>query len=450
KPIDSNSRDESLEMGMAETLITRLSSLRQVAVRPMSAARKYGGIDQDPVKAGAAMQVEAVLDGSLQKVGDRIRVTVRLLDIRQGATLWSEQFDQSFTDIFAVQDSIAEQVTNSLTIHLSRQEQQQLTKHYTDSPEAYQLYLNGQLLWHGRRANWIDNSLAFYKKAVEKDPNFALAFIGMADAYIMLNGHHKMSAAETEMNARPVIMRALEIDGSLAQAHNALAELKYQYEYDWSGAGEEFTKAIELNPNVAWIHQAHGWYLMSLGRFEEADAEMERARQLDPNSLTVNVGRGRLLYYWRRYDAAIAHFRNLITVEPNDPSLHNALFSVYVQKGEYAKAIESALTYQSLTGSSPERIEDYRSVFASSGWEGVVKKRLEDLEAQEKLGAVDPVSFANVYVALGDREKALFWLERALEAREPAIIQFKVEPAYDTIRGDPRFIALIRKIGLEP
>lgn len=450
KPLNADSRDESLEMGMAETLITRLSNLKQVVVRPMGAVRKYTDPQQDPVKAGQEVQAEAVLDGSIQKAGERIRVTVRLINVSDGRPLWSEHFDENFKDIFKVQDSIAERITNALTLQLSRPEKEQLAKHYTDNPEAYQLYLRGQLLWHGRRQNWIAQSLAHFERALEKDPKFALAYIGVADCHIMLSGHRKISMQEAETKARPNIMKALEIDNTLAQAHNALAELKYQYEYDWTGAETEFKKAIELNPNVAWIHQAYGWFLMSAGRFDEATAEMEEARELDPSSLTINVGRGRLFYYSRQYDQAIQQFQNIIAVEPNDASAYLSLFTIYEQKHMYAESLEALLKFQSLEGVSPKITEECRGTFRVSGWQGFLRKQLETLEARAKTSRVEPFQFANLYVRLGQKDKAFDWLEKTFEARDPVTLQFKIDPAYDSLRNDPRYAQLIRKIGLQP
>jgi DNA-binding winged helix-turn-helix (wHTH) protein/TolB-like protein/Tfp pilus assembly protein PilF len=450
KPLNADSRDESLEMGMAETLITRLSNLKQVVVRPMSAVRKYTDLQQDPVKAGQEVQAEAVLDGSIQKVGERVRVTVRLINVRNGGPVWSEQFDENFTDIFKVQDSIAERITTALTLQLSRQEKEQLAKHLTDNPEAYQLYLRGQLLWNGRRLNWIEQSLAHYQQALEKDPHFALAHIGVADCYIMLSGHRKLSTQEAEKKARPSIMKALEIDDSLAQAHNALAELKYQYEYDWSGAEKEFKNAIELNPNVAWIHQAYGWFLMSAERFDEATAEMEKARELDPSSLTINVGRGRLFYFSRQYDQALQQFQNIIAVEPNDASSYLSLYTIYEQKQMYAEAVDAYLKYLSLSGVQPDISEEVRETFRVSGWQGFLRKRLETLQMKAKTKDVEPVQFANLYARLGEKDEAFAWFEKTFEARDPSTLQFKIEPAYDSLRSDPRYSQLIRKIGLQP
>lgn len=450
KPLNADSRDESLEMGMAETLITRLSNLRHMAVRPMSAVRKYTDLQQDPVRAGREIQAETVLDGSIQKSGERVRVTVRLINVRDKTPLWSAHFDENFTDIFNVQDSIAERVTSALTLELSRQEKEQLTKHLTNNPEAYQLYLRGQLVWHGRRQNWIQQSLAFYRQALEKDPNFALAHIGVADSYMMLSGHRQITMQEAEIKARPSIMKALEIDNTLAQAHNALAEFKYQYEYDWNGAEKEFKKALELNPNVAWIHQAFGWFLMSSGRFDEAKLEMDKAQELDPSSLTINVGRGRLLYFTRQYDQSLQHFQSIIAVEPNDGSAKYALNAIFEQKRMYENIVEDFLKSISAHGASPEKVEEFREIFRTSGWEGFLRKRLEILEERAKTKPVDPYNLAHLYVLLGRKDEAFVWLEKALEAGHPGAIHFKIEPAYDILRDDPRYPELLSKIGLQP
>lgn len=449
-PLSADSRDESLEMGMAETLATRLGNLKQLVVRPATAVSKYAGLETDPVSVGKELKVEAVLDGSIQKAGDRVRVTVRMIDVRTGGPIWSEQFDESFTDIFKVQDSIAERVTSALALELSSQERRLLARHLTENPEAYQLYLRGQLIWNGRRQNWIEQSLALYRQALEKDPEFALAHIGVADAYIMLNGHHRMSADETEKFARPAVIRALEIDETLAQAHNALAELKYQFEFDWAGAETEFRTAIDLNPNVAWIHQAYGWFLMSAARFDEATVEMEKAHDLDPSSLTINVGRGRLYYYARQYDQSLVHFQNIIAVEPGDASSYFALYTVYKQKKMYPEAVDIFLKYLELDPRSSPDAALLEVAYRTRGWNGFVQKQLELLEKRQVGKDVEAVAFANLYATLGQKEEALYWLGRSFENREPGAVQFKIEPSYDLLHDDPRFVDLIRKIGLEP
>ena len=448
RPLNMNDRDESLEMGMAETLITRLSNLKQVVVRPFSAVRKYSDVQQDAVQAGRDVQAEAVLEGSIQKSGERVRVTVRLINVQTGNSLWSEQFDERFTDIFKVQDSIAERITTALAIELSRQEKEQIARHYTNSADAYELYVQGQMLWHRRRPEWIEQSLATFQQALAKDPDFALAHIGIAECYIMLSGHRRITMQEAETKARPYILRALELDDNLAMGHNALAELKYQYEYDWTGAEREFKRAIDLNPNVAWIRQAYGWFLMSGGRFDEAAIEMDKARQFDPNSLTINVGRGRLYYYSRQYDQAMRHYENILAVEPNDSSSINSLYTIYERKGMYPEALEAFLKVNTM---EPERAQEFRDAFNTGGWPGFIQKQLAEAERISALkGQPRSSTFANIYVRLGDKDKAFFWLEKVFAERDPTILQFKIEPAYDLLRDDPRYAQLLAKIGLRP
>lgn len=447
KPLDAQSRDESLELGMAETLITRLSNLHDIVVRPISSVRKFADAAQDPVKAGEELQSAAVLDGSIQKSGDRVRVTVRMIDVKSGATLWSEQFDESFTDIFRVQDSISQRIAAVLALKLNRREAEQLTKHMTDDPEAYELYLHGQFLWHRRGPDWINQSLNEYKLALEKDPNFALAHVGVADGYIMLSGHRFITMQEAEAIATPSIMRALQIDDSLAQAHNALAELKYQYQYDWRGAEAEFKTAIELNPNVSWIRQAYGWFLMSEGRFDEANTQVERARQLDPGSLTLNAARARLYYYSRQYDRAIQSLKELVEQQPSDDSLRLALAAAYERKQMYPEAFDEMLRALTLIGIPPKTRSEYKEAFDSQGWEGYLRRVVSKIEGQ---GANMPALLASNYAKLGDKEKTFYWLDRAFDTRDVAILQFKVDPAYDFLRDDPRYAPLLQRIGLEP
>jgi TolB-like protein/DNA-binding winged helix-turn-helix (wHTH) protein len=450
KPLNAESRDESLELGMAETLINRLSNLRQIVVRPISSVRRFTDPQKDPIWVGRETEVEAVLDGSIQKVGDRVRITVRLLDVRTGASLWSEQFDDNFTDIFRVQDSIAERITSALALRLSRQEHEQLAKHLTDSPEAYENYLQGQFLWNRRSPGWITQSLDAYKNAVEKDPNFALAHIGIAESFIMLSGHRKITMQEAELRAEPSIRRALELDNNLAQAHNALAELKYQYQYDWRGAEREFKTAIDLNPNVAWIRQAYGWFLMSEGRFDEATVEMERARQLDPSSLTVNVGRGRLYYYSRQYDQAIRHFQNIIASEPNDPSLYYSLRTIYEAKRMYPEAVDAYLKFGAVSGAPQSDIDEFREAYRTGGWNAFLRHMLKEAEADNaRSNRESPFRFADIYARLGDKEKAFYWLEKTFDERDVAVLQFKIDPAYDFLRDDPRYPKLLSRIGLD-
>jgi DNA-binding winged helix-turn-helix (wHTH) protein/TolB-like protein/Flp pilus assembly protein TadD len=447
KPLSADSRDESLEMGMAETLITKLSNLKQVAVRPMSAVRKYTDPSQDPIKAGQELQTEVVLDGSIQKAGDRVRMTVRLLNVQTGATLWAEQFDENFTDIFKVQDSISGRVTNALRLRLSGDEEKQLAKRYTDNPEAYQLYLQGEYLWY----KWDDKSLEFYQRAIEKDPKFALAYIGIAESYLHLVGKNKMSAQEGIPKARDAITKALELDETLAEAQNTLAEIKYQFEYDWQGAEKDFKRAVELNPNVAQIRLAYGWYLMTSGRFNEALPQMKRAQELDPHNIPINRAIGKLYYFMRQYDKAMEHYQNLLVLEPNDQGTRGSIADIYEQKGMYAEAVEERLKNASLNnGLSPEEIEESKEAFRVSGWQGFLQIRRARMEERAKKETVVPTNVALLYARLGDKDRAFAWLEKAINERDPSVVRLKIDPMYDSLRSDPRYARLLQRMNLTP
>ena len=450
KPLSPESRDESLEMGMAETLINRLSGLRQLAVRPITSVRKFTDPSADPVKAGQETAVEAVLDGSIQKAGDRIRVTVRLIEVPSGKPLWSEKFDENFTDIFKVQDSIADRVANALLVRLSGEEKHQLARHETTNPEAYEEYLKCQLLWHGRRANWIQQSLQCYENVIARDPNFALAYVGAAESYIMMSGHLLLPKAEAADKARPLIAKALEIDSSLALAHNAQAELMYQFDYDWKGAEVKFRKALELNPNVPWIRQAFGWFLMSQGRFDEAVVEMDKAKELDPSSITIDVGRGRLYYFMRDYEKARLHFEKLLELEPSDTSIRYALFTVLEQQHKYEEAVEQVLHVFTKYGAPSGAAEELREAFRKGGWQGFLEKQLEMQDRRPAGAQISPWFYANHYARMGRDEEAFTWLERSFEKGEMGNLQLKIDPLYDGLRDDPRYPRLLARIGLTP
>lgn len=454
KPIMASTRDESLELGMAETLITSLAGIKQIVVRPMSAVRKYTDLQQDPSQAGRELQVDAVLDGSIQKDSDRVRVSVRLIDARSGALLWAEQFDENFTDIFNLQDSISRRVTNALKLRLSGDEQTQLTKRQTNDPEAYQLYLQGHYLYTKRDTDNVKKSLAYYQRAIERDPRFALAYVGLAESNLTLLGMTTLSTQEAIPKAIAATTKALELDPSLAEAHNTLAEIKYQYEYDWTGAEKEFNLALKLNANASFIHLAYGWYLMVSGRFNEAHGEMERAQMLDPSSTIINRSRGRLLYIRRQFDQAIVHYQKIIELEPEFGPNHWSLGQVYAQKGMYAEAADEFLKSRKfgrqLRPEDVARLEGFRTAFIVSGWHGFFQKITADFEERAKTAYVAPIQIATGYARQGKVEQALDWMEKGVEVRDPAIVSLKVEPAYDGLRASPRYTKLLQRLNMTP
>lgn len=443
KPLSTESRDESLEMGMAEAMITRFSNIKQLVVLPLSAARKYTDLQQDPVKVGQELHTDAILDGSIQKLGERVRVTVRLTDVRSATSLWTEQFDANFSDIFRIQDSIAARVADALPLKLRGEEKERLAKHYTDNPEAYQLYLQGEYLWY----KWDPKSLQFYQRATERDANFSLAYVGIAESYLQLIGMHEISAPEGKLKAKTAIRKALELDETLPEALNVLAEIKYQLEYDWAGAEQDFKRALELNPNSVQIRLAFGWYLMSAGRFDEAKSWMEKAQELDPHNRRINYAMAKLYYFMRQHDKAVERLQYVLMLVPNDASALWVMGDIYDLKGMHAQAIENYLSSMAQHGLRPEEGERLRAVFKGSGWHGFLEAQREE---KSKARQVAPFEMAQLYARLGDKDQAFAWLEKAVNERAPFVIQLKIEPFYDGLRADPRYTKLLHQMNMTP
>jgi DNA-binding winged helix-turn-helix (wHTH) protein/TolB-like protein len=454
KPLRTESRDESLEMGMAEALITKLSSINQLVVRPMSAVRKYTDIQQDPIKAGQEVQVEAVLDGSIQKAGDQVRVTVRLLNVKTGAAIWADQFDAGFTDILKVQDSISERVIQALTLRLSGKEREQLNKHYTDNPEAYQLYMQGRYLFSKQTGDRGDNykkGFDYYQQAVQKDPKFARAYVEISEFYIN-EGNPKIPPWERLLKAKAAVEKALELDSALDEAYNARAELKYQYEFDWSGAEADFKRAIELNPNLSYFRLAYSWHLMCQGRFEEAQAELDKAQELDPGAIRVNKTQGILLLFMRQYDKAIKHYEKMREMEPS--AIHRNQWSMsvaYERMGMHAEAVEEFLEDGRTRGFlKREEIEALREAFKKSGWQSYLRMRIDLLEKKSKRKYVSPTLMAGIYALANEKDLAFAWLEKAIDSHDGWVSLIKIQPAYDNLRQDPRFTSLLQRVNLTP
>src|SRR2546423_1220369 len=321
RPLVAEPRDASLEMGMADTLIARLSNIREVVVRPISSVRKYVELEQDPLAAGRELGAESVLDGSIQRWGDHIRVTVRLMRVADGASLWAAVFDEKFTDIFAVQDVISEKVAGALASHLSSEEKKRLTKRHTENAEAYRLYLKGRYYWWKNAPATFRKSRDFFQRAVDADPSFALGYCGLNSFYGFGSAWGVLPPDEGWPKAERAITKALELDDQLAEAHTGLAALKLVYYRDWAGAEREAERAIELNPKFDEVHYFYSFYLAATGRFDEALAECRRALELDPLSFRINQHMGNCFYYARRYDEAIRQYAEALELDSHNASV---------------------------------------------------------------------------------------------------------------------------------
>lgn len=452
KPLESGTRDEALELGMADTLIARLSNLSKLNVRPTSAVRRYAELEQDAVAAGKELKVDAVLDGSIQRSGDRVRVTARLVGVEDGAPLWAETFNEKLTDIFAVQDSISERVTATLAVKLIGQERELMAKRYTENTEAYQEYLTGRYLWNHRTEPALKKSIEHFQRAVEMDPQYALAYVGLADSHGALLSWSNVLPDESFPKAKTAALKALELDDRLAEAHAALAQIKLYYEWDWAGGERECKRAIELNPNYATAHQYYAKYLYLTGRFDEALAEVRAAQRLDPLSIIIRTDEGQILYFARRYDEAIERLRETLEMDPHFMRAHVILGGALVMKGMYEEAISEYLKAGVAAGGSAEsavRIgAAMREAYATGGERGYWRWWLRRFTERAEGSPILQMDRARCYVFLGDKDQAFKWFEKAYRHKEAELVTLKVDPTLDSLRSDPRFGNLMRRIGL--
>ena len=449
KPLRSNDADDYLGLGMADALITRLSNLRQIAVRPTSAVMKYAGA-RDPVAAGRELRVEAVVDGTIQRSGERVRLTVQLVSVTAETPLWADKFDEMFTDIFAVEDSISEQVARALTLRLTGEERNLLAKRYTENTEAYELYLKGRYLWNKRTAEGLDRSIQCFSRAIEIDAHYALAYAGLADSYTFLGdvGLTALQPKDAFSRGRQAAMKALEIDGSLAEAHTSLAHI-HMHCYEWAEARNEFGRALELSPNYAYAHQLYALYLAFNGRMPEANAEIRRALKLDPLSLPINMDLGVIHYLAREYDQAIDQYRQTLDLDRNFDRAHFWLAAAYEQKQMYDDAIAEYTTAIELSGGSLEARASLAHSYARAGRRDRALRILEELSEQSPRRYVSPYDLAIINLGLGEREKAIVWLEQACDEHAGWMVYLTLDPRLDSVRPDPRFKEFLRRVGFE-
>ncbi len=448
KPLVTEGRDESLELGMADSLIARLSNIHQISVRSISSVRKYNALEQDPIAAGREQRVDAVIDGQIQKAGEKVRVTVRLLRVADGVPLWAGQFDEKMTDIFAVQDSISERLTAALAVKLTSEEQRRLTKRNTDDTEAYQLYLKGRYHLNRLTDDGFFKGRDYFQQAIDKDPNYALAYAGLADAYNALGGFDTLASKETFPKAREAAEKALELDESLAEAHSALAVVKFSYDWEFTAAEREFRRALEINPNYSDAHKMNSYYLTAMGRFDDALKEMTRAQELDPLNLEKIAGSGEVLYHQRRYDQAIEQYGKALEMDPNSGFVHWALGRTLLAQGKYDEAVAELKKSIPLSGESPDEPAELARAYALSGRRDEARKILEELKSLSARKQVAPSVVAAIYGALGDKAQAFELFERAFKERDVILVLLNVEPMFDPLRSEPRFAELASRVGL--
>jgi len=446
--LSPNESDDYLGVGLCDVLITKLSSLRQLVVRPTSAVLKYEKAGTDTIDAGRELRADAVLEGSLQRDGERVRVTVRLLNVADGAPLWAGTFDERFIDMFKVQDSIAEQVAQALVANLDRGDRAVLAKRYTDNPEAYLLYLKGRYFWNKRTAQDIRKSVECFDEAISIDANYALAYTGIADAYWALPLYDPVPVFEALPKARIAAQRALEIDDSLAEAHASMGAVLERLEWNPKGGEAEYRRAIELNPNNVSVHHRLGVLMARVRRFDEAFNSLQRALELDPFSLIVNADLGWTFFVARQYDRAGEQLRKTTDLDPNFGRAHLYLMWYYVSTHRYNEALDELPRVRELGQNSFAAAALEGVAYAQMGKRGEAEHILADLQEQAKRHFVPSGQVARIYIALGEKDQAFESLRMAVEQHDQILLSVKVDPTFEPLRSDPRFKELLARVGL--
>jgi eukaryotic-like serine/threonine-protein kinase len=450
-PFDNQNHDpetEYLSDGFTDSIINSLTQLPNLKVIARSSVFRYKGKQKDPIAVANELGVRAVLTGRIMQRGDSLTIGVELVDARDNKQLWGEQYERKLSDLISVQREIAQEITGNLRLRLSGAEQERANKHYTEKPDAYQLYLRGRFYWNKRTGEAIKTAIEYFNQAIEKDPGYALAYVGLADCYVV--PANPQPPNEKMPKARAAAKRALELDETLAEAHTALARVLVVYDWDWAGAEKEFKRAIELNPRYAGVHQWYGGYLEMLGRRDESLAERRQALELDPLSLTINFELGLAFYYARDYDKAIQQFQKTLELDANFPLVHAHLPAAYEQKGMYDEAIAGFQKGITLRGGTEWSfsMSGLGHVYGLSGKKAEARAVLDELQRTLRQQYVPADSIALVYAGLGEKDQAFTWLEKAYQEHAFKMAWLKVDPQWDSLRSDPRFADLLRRVGL--
>ena len=433
--------------GIQEEILMRLAKIADLKVVSRTSTVRYKRSPDNLREIATQLGVANVLEGSVQRTADRVHVNVQLIKAASDAHLWAEAYDRQLTDIFAVESEIAKTIADTLQAKLTGSEQRAIAARPTENTEAYQLYLKGRFFWNKRTGQNLNKASDYFNQAIATDPKYALAYVGLADSYVLMPLYGVGAPRDWYPKAKAAAKKALELDDTLSEAHTSLAYALHVYDLDFDGSTREFQRAIELNPNYATAHHWYGIELVaSLGRFDEAIREIERGLELDPLSLPINGALGRTYYFARRYDEAIEQLRKTVEIDPGFYYAHWNLGSALAAKGAISAAIEEYQKARALND-DPFVLGQLGHAYASSGNKVEAEKILDQLKELSKERYVSAYSFALVYLGLGNKEEALRWLEKSYQDRTGNdLVYFRVEPLLDPLRGDPRFEELVTKV----
>ena len=457
-PFVNDSKDPNVEYlsdGITESIINSLSQLPNLKVMSRNAAFRFKGPAVDAVDAGRSLNVGAVLTGRLMKVNDRFVIKTELIKVADGSQLWGDQYNSSLADIFSVQNEVSKKISQSLRLRLTGADEQKLEKRYTHDAEAYQLYLKGRYFWNKRNEEGFRNGIEYFKQAEEKDPTFALAFSGLADSYALLSDIGVARPVDEMPKAKAAAEKAVDADPTLAEAFTSRAFVKLSYDWDWLGAQNDFQQALKLNSKYPTAHQWYASYLMQMGKFSLAKAEIEEAHNLDPLSPIISSNTGLYSYYEHNYDDAIAKYKLTLQSDPDFWVARHYLALAYVQKGMHDEAIKELRSLIKVPASGPvpedvvasdaEAASSLGFAYAMAGKKAEAQDILNKLQLLSQRRYVSDLYFAIVYAGLKDNDHAIEHLNKAFEARHPGLVLIRIEPMFDALRSDDRFKQLVNR-----
>jgi TolB-like protein/DNA-binding winged helix-turn-helix (wHTH) protein/Flp pilus assembly protein TadD len=437
--------------GMTDELIAHLAKIRSLRVISRTSAMVYKGTHKTLSEIARDLKVDAVIEGTVLRSGNRVRITAELVQVATDRHLWAETYESQLGDILTLQSQVASAIVNEIRINLTPEEQQRLASARSVSAESYEDYLKGRFYWNKRSEEGLNKAIEYFQLATQKDPHNALAFAGLADCYSIIGSAIVGSVPSQEVapKARAAALRALELDKSLAEAQTSLATVRFNYDWNWVGAASGFQRSIELNPSYATAYQRYSLYLMAMGRTQESLTQMNRARDLDPLSTSMNFSLGWRLYMARQYDQAINQLRNTLEMDPNFALSRMVLGQAYEQKGLYQQAIVEFQKAATISHDSPPMLGSLGHVLGVAGNKTEAEKILAQMVGLSKKQYVSPFYISIVYAGLHENEKAMDWLEKAYEDRSNAIIFLKVDPDFDDLRSNPRFQVLLNRLALK-
>jgi TolB-like protein/DNA-binding winged helix-turn-helix (wHTH) protein/Tfp pilus assembly protein PilF len=450
-PLDNLSGDASQNYfadGMTDELITDLAQISALRVISRTSVMAYKGARKPLPQIARELNVDAMVEGTVLRSGDQVRITAQLIEASTDKHLWSQSYEGDLRDTLALQNRVASAIADQIRISLTPREKAALKDARVVKPEAYESYLKGRYFWNKRTADGLKVALAYFKQAIEEDPKYAQAYSGLADTYALLGDwqYAVMTPKEAFPQAKAAAIKALELDSTLGEAHNSLAFVLDGFDWDFESAGKEFQRAVELNPGYATAHHWYAWHLSLLGRYDEAIAEMRKAENLDPLSLIINADLAELLVLAHSYDESIQQSRKTIEMDPDFALAHNQLAQAFLQKHMYDEAVAELKTAVQLSGGAPAFIASLARAYVASGKQSEAIQLLGDLKKRSNPTYSNAAEIAMIYASLGDTDQAMNWLEKGYDERfNPGVL---LRPGFDPLRSDSRFQELVHRVGL--